>query len=248
MKLNRLYDDLADLWPLVSPPEDYAAGAKKWRDVLREKLGPGRHEILELGAGGGHNLSHLTDDFEATAVDLSEKMLRHSIRLNPGVDHHAGDMRTVRLGKKFKAVIIHDAISYLLSEDDIRLTFETVAAHLEPSGVFLAAPDHFRETFQDPNVHCHTRSDGETVLTFIEYDYDPDPGDTTVESLMFYLIRKGRRLRVERDRHVSGLFPLQTWVRLMEEAGFRVGRLPLNQEDDSGQPFLFVGTPQHTTP
>ena len=41
MKQNRLYDELADLWPLVSPPEDYAEEAVYWRDAIRDKLGPG---------------------------------------------------------------------------------------------------------------------------------------------------------------------------------------------------------------
>ena len=118
---DRMYTDLAHLWPLISPPEDYAEEAGYWRDVLREKLGPGRHEILELGVGGGHNLSHLTGDFQATAVDLSEKMLEHSRRLNPEVEHHVGDMRTFRLDRKFDAVLVHDAICYMLNEDDLLL-------------------------------------------------------------------------------------------------------------------------------
>ena len=72
MKLKRMYDELAHLWRLISPPEDYADEARYWRDALRAKLGSGRHEILELGVGGGNNLSHLTSEFQATAVDLSE--------------------------------------------------------------------------------------------------------------------------------------------------------------------------------
>ena len=56
IQANRLYGDLAYLWPLVSPVEDYAAEARCWQDVLRSKLGPGRHCLLELGAGGGHHL------------------------------------------------------------------------------------------------------------------------------------------------------------------------------------------------
>ena len=145
---NRLYDDLAYLWPAISPPEDYAAEAVYWRRALREKLGPGRHHVLELGVGGGHNLSHLTPYFQATAVDLSQRMLALSEKLNPGVEHHLGDMRTVRLGRKFDAVLVHDAISYMLNEDDLRATFATARYHLGPGGVLLAAPDLVKDTFR----------------------------------------------------------------------------------------------------
>lgn len=242
IKPNRMYGDLAYLWPLISPPEDYAAEARDWLEALRGKLGPGRHEILELGVGGGHNLSHLTGDFQATAVDSSEGMLRHSAKLNPGVEHHVGDMRTVRLGRKFKAVIIHDAIDCMLTESDLSATFATAKAHLEPGGIFITAPDHFRETYRDARVDASTRSDGKTELTFIEFDYDPDPEDTTVESIMFYLIREGGELRVEHDRHVTGLFPLQTWLDLMEKAGFTVEQFPCKHGDDPRQSVLLVGT------
>ncbi len=242
IKLNRMYGDLAWLWPLISPPENYAAEAEDWRRALRDKLGPGRHEILELGAGGGHNLSHLTGEFQATAVDLSEEMVKHSARLNPGVAHHVGDMRAVRLGRKFKAVIIHDAIDYMLTEADLRATFARAAAHLEPGGVFITSPDYFRETYRAPRVDSSTRSDGRTELTHIEFDYDPDPQDTTVESIMFYLIRQGGHLRIEHDRHVTGLFPLQTWLDLMAEAGFDVEQVGCEPGDDPRQSVLLVGT------
>ena len=99
MKRATMYHDLAHFWPLMSRPEDYAGEARHWREALREHLGAGRHQVLELGVGGGNNLSHLTPDFDATAVDVSDAMLENSRRLNPGVTHHVGDMRTVRLGR-----------------------------------------------------------------------------------------------------------------------------------------------------
>lgn len=240
IKQNRMYDEFAHLWTLISAPEDYAEEACHWREILQEKLGPERHEILELGGGGGHNLSHLTADFQATVVDLSEKMLANSIRLNPDVEHHIGDMRTVRLKRKFKAVLIHDAINYMLTEEDLRATFATAVVHLDPGGVFVTAPDDFRETFQNHKVSHSTRSDGSITLTHIEYQYDPDPNDTTVETVMFYLIREGDELRIETDRHVIGLFPIQTWLDLMEEVGFTAEKRTCPAQDDDSQ-YLLVG-------
>ncbi len=58
MTTNRMYNEFAHLWPLISDPKEYAVEASFWRDALRAELGPGRHEILELGVGGGNNLSH----------------------------------------------------------------------------------------------------------------------------------------------------------------------------------------------
>lgn len=226
MEQQRLYHDLAFLWPIISPPEEYAPEAWHLKDVLREKLGPGRHTLLELGTGGGHVLSHLAGEFPATAVDLSEKMLDLSMKLNPGVTHHVGDMRTVRLGQTFEAVLIHDAINYMLTEEDLRAALMTARAHLKAGGVLITAPDWFKETFRGPAVLHWTKGQGDREVTFIEYVHDPDSSDTTIESIYFYLINQGQGLRVEQDRHITGLFPKNTWLRLMTEAGFTATEAP----------------------
>jgi SAM-dependent methyltransferase len=241
IKLNRLYDDLDYLWPLVSRPKDYAEEAGYWRLVLREVLGPGRHNILEFGVGGGHLLSHLTSDFAATAVDISPKMLAHSMRLNPSVKHLQGDMRTVSVGGKFDAVTIHDAISYMLTEEDLRATFANAAAHLRPGGVFITTPDDYRDSFHEPSVECRTNSLGPTQLTYVEYTYDPDPTDTTVQTIYTYFILERGRLRIELDRHITNLFPKSTWARLIEEAGFAFEERTYHLSEDGIDYVMLVG-------
>ena len=241
MKRNRLYNDLAHLWPLFDPPEEYAQEAAFWRQVLREKLGPGRHHILELGVGGGHLLSHLTADVQATAVDISEGMLAHSIELNPGVEHHVGDMRSIRLGRTFKAVLIHDAISYMLTEEDLASTFATARAHLEPGGVLITVPDWFRETFKGTSVDHRTRTRGGKELTYVQYVTDPDPADTTIETIFIYIIKEGGKVEIEQDRHITGLFSLDTWLELLAQAGFETEARPYPVYDDDDEGYLLVG-------
>jgi SAM-dependent methyltransferase len=240
--LDRLYDDLAFLMALISPPEEYAEESGHWRTVLREKLGPGRHSLLELGVGGGHNLSHLAPEFDATAVDISEAMLAHCRRLNPDVTLHQGDMKNVRLGRKFCAVLIHDAISYMLTEEDLAATFETAAAHLEKGGIFITSPDHFLETFSSPDIEHATHQQDQTEVAYFQYSHHLVGSDTIVESIMTYMIRAEGRLRIEHDRHLTGLFPKATWLHLMNGAGFstEVKSFPLQGLE---RPYeLLVGT------
>jgi ubiquinone/menaquinone biosynthesis C-methylase UbiE len=239
---NRLYGDLAWLWPYLSFPEDYAEEASHWRGVLCEKLGEGRHHILELGVGGGNNLSHLTGDFDATAVDLSDGMLEHSKKLNPSVEHHIGDMRMVRLGRTFDAVIIHDAISYLTSEEDIRRTLETVSAHLDKGGTFVTSPDYFVETFRSPEVSMQTKSKDGVELVFTEYGYRVSDHSPLVENIMTYYILRDGDLSIEYDRHTTGLFSLSTWQRLIEETGFSFEKRDYPVHDDKRQAYLMIGT------
>jgi len=73
-----MYDDLAYLWPLISPADKYAKVANDWKDALLENLGPEKRDVLELGVGGGHNLSHITSNFNVTAGWVSSSALRVS--------------------------------------------------------------------------------------------------------------------------------------------------------------------------
>ena len=237
---NRLYADLARLWPTMSPPGDYAEEGAQLRDELRKRLGPGRLRILELGAGGGHLLHHVAPGFDATAVDLSDAMLAHSRRLNPDVTHRVGDMRTVRLGETFDAVLIHDAIDYMTTEDDLRAAFATARAHLRPGGLLLAVPDDYVETFTPPRVWHETRSAGDTELTFVEYSWDPDPDDTQVETVYVFFFEENGELRVEVDRHAVGLFPIGAWERLLVESGFAPERVDYPHAGDDRPMYLWI--------
>ena len=238
---DRLYYDLAYLWPIISPPEEYGSEAAFFGDVIHEKLGAGRHKLLELGVGGGHNLSHLKAEFDCVAIDLSPDMLALSQGLNPGVEHHVGDMRTIRLEQTFDAVLVHDAASYLLTEADLKMAFETAACHLRPGGVLMVAPDWVQETFPDGWVYTWDRLQGDIEVNIEEVMVDPDPTDTQVESTYTYTITKGGETTVEVDTHITGLFAINTWTRLMEEAGFAVELRPLPPNEGGYGSWLFIG-------
>ena len=174
-------------------------------------------------------------------MDLSEAMLAHSRRLNPGVDHHVGDMRTVRLGETFDAVLVHDAISYMTTEADLLAVFATAHAHLSPGGLMIAAPDDYTDTFDPPQVDYRTNRDADTELTYVEYSEDLDPTDTTIETTYVFFIKRGTDLRVEADSHTTGLFPIATWQRLLTESGFEVDRVDYPVSKNGWPMYLWVG-------
>ncbi len=217
--LPRLYTDLAWLWPLLSPPEQYLAEAELLEELIARRLGPGPHRILELGAGGGHTLVHLDQRgagrHDCVAVDLAEPMLAHARRLIPGLPTHVADMRDLRLDQTFDVVLIHDAVDYLLTPDDVTAALVTAHAHLRPGGLALIAPTYTHETFIDGETAQDTAvtdlapplSDENTPdpppdeavttdaasfdgeVTYLSYVHDPDPADHTFEMILVYLVR-----------------------------------------------------------
>lgn len=223
----KLYNELASWWPLMSPPFEYVEEAAFYRNAIGSVANRPVKTVLELGSGGGHNASHLKEHFTLTLVDRSPGMLAVSRQLNPECEHLEGDMRSVRLGRQFDAVFIHDAICYMTSEAELRQAIETAFVHCKPSGVALFAPDYVRENFQTGTDHGG-HDDGARGMRWVEWAWDPDPNDTTYLVDYAYLMReRDGSIHVEHDRHEGGLFPRETWLRLLGEVGFRAKILPL---------------------
>lgn len=94
---------------------------RKWRDLLWRKVAG--TNILEVGVGTGKNFAYYPADVEITAVDFSEKMLKHA--------------RDKMSKQKAKVRLKQMDIQNLEFEDN---TFDTVVA----SFVFCSVPDPVR--------------------------------------------------------------------------------------------------------
>jgi len=217
----KLYDELAEWWPLFSDPKEYRIEAAYIARVLRGATHPAPRTVLELGSGGGNSAFHLKKHFAMTLVDKSPQMLKVSRKLNPECEHIRGDMREVRLGRTFDAVFVHDAICHMTTEPDLRAVLRTAYEHCRPGGVGLFVPDFVRETFVAGTDQGGADSTSRRVR-FLQWIFDPDPADTTF-LVDFAILLRNRRgtARVVHERHTLGLFPRATWLRLMRKAGLK---------------------------
>ena len=239
----KLYNELAPWFHLLTAPEDYEEEAEIYRRILLEASAGEIRTLLELGSGGGNNASHLKRHFTMTLTDLSPGMIALSRTLNPDCEHLVGDMRTLRLGRLFDAVFVHDAVVYMVTEEDLKNVMETAYAHCRPGGVALFAPDHVRETFR-PETSCGGHDGDGRGLRYLEWSWDPDPDDTTYLVDYAYLLHEeDGSVRVIQDRHVEGLFSRQVWLRLLQEVGFTPRRLVMDHselEPDSYEGFVGI--------
>ena len=236
----RLYAELAPWFHLMSDPKGYESEAAHIV-ALAEAAYKGRPEsLLELGAGGGCNASHLKRRFNCTLSDLSPEMLEVSRALNPECTHLLGDMRSLRLGRVFDVVLVQDAIGYMVTEQDLADTMETVAEHLGSGGVAILIPDETTETFSPGTRHGGGDGADGRALRYLEWSHEAQPGATTYEADYVLVLRApGQPPRVELDRHVFGLFPHDTWLGLIRAAGLEP--LEINIEDPyAGERVVFV--------
>ena len=242
MTQHRFYGDLAPWWPLISAPEEYAEEAAFAASLLRTAVPPTK-SVLELGSGGGNNAFHLKAEFAMTLVDLSEDMLAVSRELNPECEHLPGDMRTVRLGRTFDAVFVHDAIEYMTTEADLRQAIATAYEHCRPGGVAVLVPDDIAENFEPAtDSGGHDAPDGRGVR-YLSWSTDPDPTDSTTRTEYAFLLRSADgEVQVAHDTHELGLFSRELWLRALADAGFEARSVAEVTAEDRLPREFFVGT------
>jgi SAM-dependent methyltransferase len=242
MASPRLYTELAAWWPLLSAPDDYAEEADWIMQQLVAALGRPPAEILELGSGGGNTASHLARSSRMTLVELQPEMLDVSKRLNPSATHEQGDMRAVRLGRTFEAVLIHDAITYMTSEDELVAALSTARTHLRSGGVLIVLPDAVTETFESGcESGGHDGSDGRgRGLRYLEWTHAPRENEKTHAVDYAIILREADGSTcVVHDHHVLGLFPRSAW----HEAFIRAGFAPPSVFTDPWRREVFVARP-----
>lgn len=130
-------------YDLIYRNKDYAAEASYVRSLLTRHGARGR-ELLELGCGTGRHAAYLArDGYRVHGIDLSPEMVglaRASIpcELAERLRFDTGDVRNVRLGSQFDAVLaLFHVASYQTTNQDLTAMFATAAVHLQPGGLFI---------------------------------------------------------------------------------------------------------------
>jgi len=212
------YSDLAWIEPILAPPDEYAEETALLVNAIKGHSASEVKTLLHLGCGAGIHDHSFKEHFTVTGVDISPNMLEIARNLNPEVVYHQGDMRTIELWECFDAVAIPDSIAYMTTEEDLQSAIMTAHKHLKPGGVLLivtSITEHFSQ-----NNFIYTGTRGDIEITVFENNYVPRSAGATYEATLVYLIRRQGKLEIYTDRHILGLFKLQTWLDLLKKAEF----------------------------
>ena len=186
--------------------------------------------MLDLGSGGGCVALHLSRaGLALTLVDRSAPMLAASRELNPGLPHLQGDMRTIRLGRAFDAVLAHDAVDYLTTEADLAAAGgDRVRAHAGRAGWPCSCPTTWPTRSGPASGHGGGGRDAAgRQASFSEHATDPDPADDWIQVDYEFVLRGADGARqVITETHRLGAFRRAAWLRLIEAAGFEAGEGP----------------------
>jgi SAM-dependent methyltransferase len=142
---NSLY---AAAYDLLYADKDYA-GEAGFIDGIVKRHAPLATTLLDLGSGTGrHALELMNLGYQVVGVELSAEMLALATQALDGLaaghagpqlpEFHLGDVRKVRVGKKFDVVTsLFHVMSYQITNDDLKAAVNTASEHLSSGGIFV---------------------------------------------------------------------------------------------------------------
>jgi ubiquinone/menaquinone biosynthesis C-methylase UbiE len=178
-------EDAARWYDAIYEFKDYAAESARLCELIRSRC-PAAKTVLDVGCGTGGHARCLVENhrLSVTGIDVDERSLAIARAKVPLASFVHADMVSLRLGRKFDAVVtLFGAIGYLRTIERLCESFRRLREHLSPGGVVVIepflTPDEFRAgrivvqqgRTKDGTVErrCSTQLDGAVARLRFEY-------------------------------------------------------------------------------
>jgi SAM-dependent methyltransferase len=142
------FDAYGRYYDLLYRDKDYVAEVEYVRALLGRHDVAGR-ELLEFGSGTGkHGRLFAQRGYRVLGIEVAAEMVARAASA-PGFETRQADIRTVRLGRTFDAVLsLFHVVSYQTSNADVQAVFARAAEHLSSGGLFIF------DVWYTPAVHA----------------------------------------------------------------------------------------------
>ncbi|MBE8723854.1 class I SAM-dependent DNA methyltransferase [Flavobacterium hungaricum] len=129
-KMAAIYDAMYQTF--VDYDEEYAF----YNNLIQENNGS---SILEIGSGTGNLAKRFAKNNQNyQGLDYSDDMITIARERNPNSSFTQGDMRDFKLNTLFDAILITGrSTSYLITNDDINRTFDSLYKNLNDNGIII---------------------------------------------------------------------------------------------------------------
>lgn len=223
-----VFGEYSRCYDLLYRDKDYAAESDYVARLIR-RFHPPAASILELGSGTGVHAGLLADrGFSVHGVERSRKMLsRARVRENRdrlSLTFTEGDIRAVRLGESFDAVVaLFHVISYQTTNEDATAVFETARHHLRAGGVFVFDAWYGPAVLTErPAVRIKRMADGRDAVTRLaEPVLHPNENVVDVHYHVFARNLATNGVDEFREVHAMRYFFKPEIERIAKETGFR---------------------------
>jgi len=210
--MGELYKSLAWCYEFITTGKGHKKEADFIKKIVKKYKKSKGNELLDVCCGHGWHDMFLKKNFKITGIDLNRTILKLAKKRNPEITYRRGDMKNFDLKRKFDVVMSFDGMMHNLNYKDLKTTIINLTKHLTEGGVLIFHLDKLRENFKQygivstPEEHRFFKKN--TFMTYFQMDYDKNTKDTIFESILIFLIAKGKKLEIKIDKEIMGLFEL----------------------------------------
>jgi len=229
--VSTVFNAYAAYYDLLYQDKDYSAESKFVHETLAKHGVSNKGQLLELGSGTGKHAEEFVNlGYKLNGVDMSAAMVdaanvRKSSNLAKNLEFVVGDVRDVRLNKRFDAVIsLFHVASYQTENDELSAMFQTAAIHLERGGVFLFDCWYGPAVLTDrPVVRVkHMDNDSIEVLRIAEPEIHPNGNVVDVRYTVQVKQKGNGQVTDLYEKHSMRYLFLPEVQLLLEQAGMRL--------------------------
>ena len=213
------YTTFAQVYDLFMDNVPYEEWSNYIVSVLKE-YGIHSGVICDLGCGTGKMTRLLAKaGYDMIGVDLSEDMLAIASEQNEeGILYLCQDMCELELYGTAKAMVsVCDSINYLLEEDEIIWTLQSVNRYLEPGGIFIFDFNtvYKYETVLGDTTICENREEGSFIW---ENYYDVEEEINEYDLTIFVQTQEDLFQRFT-ETHLQRGYTLEQMQEILQKAG-----------------------------
>ncbi len=227
-----VFGNYSRYYDLLYKGKDYVGEARYIHELLQQ-CAPQTKSLLDLGCGtGAHDLLLARYGYRIDGVDMSDEMLAKAReKTSPTSDgetplhFHKGDIRTVRLGKTFDAVVsLFHVVSYQTLNADVMQTLTTVKTHLKRDGVFIFDCWYGPTVLTDrPVVRVKNLEDDDVrVVRIAEPVLHPEHNLVDVRYTVFITDKKTGHVQELHETHTMRYFFSPEIEFMVNNAGFKI--------------------------
>ena len=185
--------------------------------------------LLDIGCGSGRHMVELAKKgYELTGIDTAPEMIAHvndlAAREELSIAASINDLRHLTISGTFDAAFCFmDTFRFLLTNEEIKAHFQSVAKHLAPGGLYLLdfwVPHQWDQVGNE--IHQWEQTEGDTTVRvfYLQHPETIDPISQTFEDELVFEIKEGEETReIRGGRTRTRLILPQEFAALVDTSG-----------------------------
>lgn len=213
-----MFTSSADIFDALYAFRDMRTEARRALALARKAARRPIASVLDVGCATGDHAAHVARSGvrHVEGLDLDRRLVSLAREKHPNLRFRSGDMTTVRLDRRFDAILsFYGVIAYVRTRAGLRRFATNVARHIEPGGVAVIEPWHLAGEYEPlPAVrHVATKD-----LAIARASVATTTG-RAVRLDVHYLVARGSRVRHLEEVHRLGLFTREEQLDALRRAG-----------------------------